>query len=378
MSVSDFQPVLWKIVEYCQQYHLHHHAINGQNDSTSATQTNLPILADLQTTMQVLADENASVPAQFAGLLTALSVAGLDRNELVIKTFMQGILLQWNLGAGLVDCRSQQHNPAVNPICDIVGTGGDGFNTFNHGNRASSSALGSANLLMALGTPLDALGPSQVAQLIEDPTLDFDFLFSPNFYPIFARLSLIRKALGFPTIFNLLGPLLNPARLDRLIIGVTKPDLGPIFCSVLHLCGSSKSWVVCSEEDLDEISTTGETSLWRLELDGSICHQRISPTETFGLPCHSLDLLTGQLAQENLQMLYDLLDRKSETVKHKAILDFVLLNASALLVLAGKTDDFKQGVQLARNSLLSGKAKAAVNSFKDKAQAIASLGLKAC
>jgi anthranilate phosphoribosyltransferase len=83
------------------------------------------------------------------------------------------------------------------------------------------------------------------------------------------------------------------------------------------------------------------------------------------------------LAQENLQMLYDLLDRKSETVKHKAILDFVLLNASALLVLAGKTDDFKQGVQLARNSLLSGKAKAAVNSFKDKAQAIASLGLKA-
>ncbi|PLW09104.1 hypothetical protein PCANC_07519 [Puccinia coronata f. sp. avenae] len=326
MSVSDFQPVLWKIVEYCQQYHLHHHAINGQNNSTSATQTNLPILADLQTTIQVLANENASVPAQFAGLLTALSVAGLDRNKLVIKTFMQGILSQWNLGAGLVDCRSQQHNPAVNPICDIVGTGGDGFNTFNHGNQASSSASGSANLLMALGTPLDALGPLQVAQLIEDPTLDFNFLFSPNFYPIFACLSPIHKALGFPTIFNLLGLLLNPAWLDRLIIGVTKPDLGPIFCSVLHLCGSSKSWV---------------------------------------------------LAQENLQMLYDLLDRKSETVKHKAILDFVLLNASALLVLAGKTDDFKQGVQLARNSLLSGKAKAAVNSFKDKAQAIASLGLKA-
>jgi anthranilate phosphoribosyltransferase len=132
---------------------------------------------------------------------------------------------------------------------------------------------------MALGTPLDALGPSQVAQLIEDPTLDFNFLFSPNFYPIFACLSPIHKALGFPTIFNLLGLLLNPAWLDRLIIGVTKPDLGPIFCSVLHLCGSSKSsWVVCSEEGLDEISTMGETSLWRLKLDGSICHQCISPT----------------------------------------------------------------------------------------------------
>ncbi|PLW07469.1 hypothetical protein PCANC_26473 [Puccinia coronata f. sp. avenae] len=395
MSVSDFQPVLRRIVEYCQQYHLHHHSINGQNDSTSATQTDLPILADLQTTIRVLADENASVPAQFAGLLTALSVAGLDRNELVIKTFVQGILSQWNLGAGLVDRRSQKHDPAVNPICDIVGTGGDGFNTFNvsttaaivaagagvkvckHGNRASSSASGSADLLMAVGIPLDALGPSQVAQLIEDPALDFNFLFSPKFYPIFARLSPIRKALGFPTIFNLLGPLLNPARPDRLIIGVTKPELGPIFCRVLHLCGSSKSWVVCSEEGLDEISTAGETSLWRLESDGSIRHQRISPTETFGLPCHSLDLLTGQSAQENLQMLYDLLDGKIETAKHKAILDFVLLNASALLVLAGKTDDFKQGVQLARNSLLSGKAKAAVNSFKVKAQAIASLGSKA-
>ncbi|KAA1115270.1 anthranilate phosphoribosyltransferase [Puccinia graminis f. sp. tritici] len=396
---SDFQPVLRKIVEFCQQYTQpqghQNQPVNGNAAQNGLKHDHLPILADLQTTIQILADEKTSVPIQFAGLLTALTVSGLDRNERVIKTFVQEILSRWNLGAGLVDRRPPEHDPSVNPICDIVGTGGDGFNTFNvsttaaivaagagvkvckHGNRASSSASGSADLLMALGIPLDRLDPSQVAQLIQDPELDFAFLFSAKFYPIFARLSPIRKSLGFPTIFNLLGPLLNPVRPDRLIIGVTKPELGPIFCRVLQLCGSSGSWVVCSEEGLDEISTAGETSLWKLESDGSIIHQRISPTQTFGLPSHSLDLLTGESAQENLQMLHDLLDGNFSTKKHEAILDFVLMNAAALIVLSGKTDDFKEGVKLARDSLVSGKAKATINSFKDKANSIALDGSQA-
>ncbi|WAQ80892.1 hypothetical protein PtA15_1A230 [Puccinia triticina] len=391
MSSSEFQLVLRKITEFSQHYHqsqgLHNPSVNG-DASSAGSKHDFPVLADLKTTIRVLADENVSVPIQFAGLLTALSVSGLDRNERVIQTFVQEILSQWNLGAGLVDQRPAEHDPAANPICDIVGTGGDGFNTFNvsttaaivaagagvkvckHGNRAASSASGSADLLMALGIPLDRLDPPQVAQLIQDPELDFAFLFSAKFYPIFARLSPIRKTLGFPTIFNLLGPLLNPVRPDRLIIGVTKPELGPIFCRVLHLCGSAKSWVVCSEEGLDEISTAGETSLWRLESDGSITHERLSPTQTFGLPCHSLDLLTGESAQENLHMLHDLLDGNFKTEKHKAILDFVLMNASALIVLSGKTDDFKEGVKLARDSLVSGKAKATINSFKEKALSI--------
>ncbi|POW08611.1 hypothetical protein PSHT_09499 [Puccinia striiformis] len=391
MSLSDFQPVLRRIVEYCQQCHQQQPVIG----KPSPNEDDLPILADLQTTIRILADENASVPTQFAGLLTALTVAGLDRNEQIIKTFVQAILSQWNLGAGVVDRRPPiTILPSTRSATSLVLVAMASIRstyclslkrptglmfpplfflrslTHQHGNRASSSASGSADLLMAVGIPLDALGPSQVSQLIQDPELDFAFLYSPKFYPIFARLSPIRKSLGFPTIFNLLGPLLNPARPDRLIIGVTKPELGPIFCRVLQLCGSSKSWVVCSEEGLDEISTAGETSLWRLESDGSIVHERISPTKTFGLPCHSIDLLTGESAQANLQMLNDLLDGDFKTKKHEAILDFVLLNASALIVLSGKTNDFKEGVKLARDSLVSGKAKATIHSFREKAQSL--------
>ncbi|MBW0538769.1 hypothetical protein O181_078484 [Austropuccinia psidii MF-1] len=378
MASTALQPSLRRIVEFSQ----------GYLDSNSSSD-DLTILEDLKTAIKSLNDDNDSYPVQFSSLLTALAVSGLDKNEKVIQTFVQEILSGWNLGRGSVDQRPSHANTSTLPICDIVGTGGDGFNTFNvsttvaivaagagvkvckHGNRASSSASGSADLLMALGVPLQKLQPSHVAKLVQDPEMNFNFLFSPTFYPIFARLSPIRKTLGFPTIFNLLGPLLNPARPDRLLIGVTKPALGPIFCRVLKLCGLSHSWVVCSEEGLDEISTAGETSLWKLASDGSITHQRLSPQTTFGLPSHPLSKLIGESAQDNLNMLHDLLDGRFETDRHRAILDFVLINTSAFLVLAGKTDDFKEGVRLAKSSLLSGKAKAAIYRFRDHAQELA-------
>lgn len=385
MSLAKVHSILPRILEFCQRYHLQS---SGSGSSTPAATDDhhdlSSFLTDLQAMIQILSDPHSDPTVQFASLLTALRVSGLDRNQEVINTFVQSISSQWNLGFGLVDQRPVAHDPHLDPVCDIVGTGGDGFNTFNvsttaaivaaaagvrvskHGNRASSSNSGSADLIMALGIPLDRLEASQVAQLIQDPDCHFNFLFSTKYYPIFARLSPIRKSLGFPTIFNLLGPLLNPARPDRLIIGVSNPSLGPTFCKALQLTGRSQSWVVCSQEGLDEISTAGETSLWRLAADGSIIHELISPQETFGLPTHPIDLLTGESVQHNLTIFKELFDAEIKTPKHQAILDFVLMNTSALLVLAGKTRDFKDGVALARHTLMSGQARRLVESYRQK------------
>ncbi|KAG0259049.1 anthranilate phosphoribosyltransferase [Linnemannia exigua] len=262
-------------------------------------------------------------------------------------------------------------------LVDIVGTGGDGHDTFNvsttaaivaagagvkvakHGNRAASSACGSADILEKIGCRIDNVRPEKVAPLLEDH--GFCFLFAQTYHPAMKNTSVPRKELGVPSIFNLMGPLSNPAKPRRVVVGVHSRGLGALMIQSLKLMGLIAGMVVCGANGLDEISPEGETHVWKL-VDGEIVEEDISPAQ-FGLPSHPLSAVKGGGPKENAAILDDLLNNKFKSPGHP-ILDFVLLNAAALLVVAGKADNFEDAVVLARESVESGKARLALEGFR--------------
>ncbi|KAF9433289.1 anthranilate phosphoribosyltransferase [Entomortierella beljakovae] len=262
-------------------------------------------------------------------------------------------------------------------LVDIVGTGGDGHDTFNvsttaaivaagagckvakHGNRAASSACGSADILEKIGCKIDNVKPEQVAPLLENH--GFCFLFAQTYHPAMKNTSGPRKELGIPSIFNLMGPLSNPTKPKRVVVGVHSRFLGGLMIRSLQLMGLTSGMVVCGANGLDEISPEGETHVWKLA-DGKIVEEDISPAQ-FGLPSHPLTLVKGGGPEENAQILDDLLNNKFKSPGHP-ILDFVLLNAAALLVVAGKADNFEDAVVLARESVESGKARLVLEGFR--------------
>lgn len=273
-------------------------------------------------------------------------------------------------------------------LCDIVGTGGDGHSTFNvsttssilassllllskHGNRASSSTSGSADLLQAIK-------PS--APNIEAVTADFlpsiyqgtnyAFLFAPKFHPGMRHAASVRKHLGFRTIFNLLGPLVNPVHsmIEARIVGVAERSLGPVFAEALRLSGSKKALVVCGAEDLDEISCAGKTYCWHIcERPNPKCRRALAEDEAeaedgkhknddieaepptlveiatfdlepsdFGLPTHFLsDVSPGKFPEENAETLMKILQNQ---LADAPVLDFVLINTAALFAISGICD----------------------------------------
>lgn len=247
-----------------------------------------------------------------------------------------------------------------------MGTGGDSHNTFNisttssilasplllmskHGNRASTSKSGSADLLKAAlpkAPDLMKVTPETISKIYEKS--NYAFLFAPVFHPAMKYVAPIRKELGWRTIFNLLGPLANPLEgsLEVHLLGVARRDIGPVFADALKLNGAKKAMVVCGEEDLDEISCAGRTFCWRLvdrsthespsAEDVDIESFTISPYD-FGLPAHALkDVSPGKEPGENAKILLDILNNK---VAHDdPILDFVLMNTAALFVVAGVCD----------------------------------------
>ncbi|KAF9290608.1 anthranilate phosphoribosyltransferase [Mortierella alpina] len=262
-------------------------------------------------------------------------------------------------------------------LVDIVGTGGDGHDTFNvsttaaivaagagckvakHGNRAASSACGSADILEKIGCRIDNVQPEKVATLLDDH--GFCFLFAQTYHPAMKNTSQPRRELGVPSIFNLMGPLSNPAKPRRVVVGVHSRSLGALMIQSLKLMGLIAGMVVCGANGLDEISPEGETHVWKL-VDGEIVEEDISPAQ-FGLPSHPLLDVKGGGPQENAQILDDLLNNKFKSPGHP-ILDFVLLNAAALLVVAGKADNFEDAVILARESVESGKARLVLEGFR--------------
>lgn len=254
--------------------------------------------------------------------------------------------------------------PASLELCDTCGTGGDRQGTFNistlaaltaaaagvrvakHGNRAASSQCGSADVLSALGLNLEA-EPSRVAQSIE--TLGFGFCFAPKFHPAMKAVAEVRKALGIRTIFNLIGPLANPAPLTFQLVGVSEARLmRPVAQALQHL-GIRHGMVVHGVDGLDEITTTGETEL--LEVRGTTLEAyRIRPEE-FGIPRAPLEELRGGDAQENARIARDVLGGRPSPKRQ-----VVALNAGCAIYVADQAASIPEGLAKAEAALESGRA----------------------
>jgi anthranilate phosphoribosyltransferase len=193
----------------------------------------------------------------------------------------------------------------------------------------------------------------------------FTFILAPHYHPSLAYIAPFRKALPFRTMFNVLGPLINPARPRGMVLGVAERELGEPFVRSLASGGVQRAFVVCGAEGLDEISCAGSTHVWELK-DGDVSQRTIHPEADFGLRCHPLSAVAGGGPDENAQTFKILLcSGKDIPANLVPVLDFVLINASALLVVAGLASDFKDGVRIARESVESGNAWDALEQFRE-------------
>ena len=230
-----------------------------------------------------------------------------------------------------------------------------------HGSRASTSSSGSADLLESLDCRFTAPTPGTATPL---PRIPFTFILAPHYHPALAALAPHRKALPFRTMFNVLGPLINPACPHGMVLGVAEPEIGPTFAASLGEGSVKRALVVCGFERLDEISCAGPTHAWELR-DGTVTPCVLRPAD-FGLPEHPLSAVSGGSPLENAATFNTLLTSGPDIPAALVpVLDFVLLNASALLVVAGVAKDYVEGTNLARESVTSGKAWEALNTFRE-------------
>jgi anthranilate phosphoribosyltransferase len=264
-------------------------------------------------------------------------------------------------------------------LVDVVGTGGDGAHTFNistasmfvaaaagakiakHGNRSVSSKSGSADVLEALGVKLN-LTPQAVGQCINK--LGVGFMFAPNHHPAMKNVVPIRKDLGVRTIFNILGPLTNPAKAPNIVMGVFHPELVGIQAKVLQLMGAEHALVVHGKDGLDEITLSGPTIVAEL-LNGQIKEYEISPGD-FGIAASSLEALKVKDANESKSIILNVLDDQSGPAK-----DIVCLNAGATLYAANCVLSIQVGVQMAKDAIASGKAKQKLDELITLSQTLA-------
>jgi anthranilate phosphoribosyltransferase len=314
---------------------------------------------------QILAGDAPEVEA--AALLAVLATRGEQAPEL----------------AGFVDVmrRHATHMPFTEAereqLVDCVGTGGGGPQTFNiscgaalvaaaagasvakHGNRAVTSRCGAADVLEALCVPIE-LSPELGVECLRET--GFVFLFAPLYHPAMKALAGLRRALGFRTIFNLVGPLTNPAEARTQVVGVLAPSRVLLVGRALKELGSRRAFVVHGSYGIDELTTTGESVVCRVEEletgETALRAARITP-EMAGLPRATLDQFTGGDVALNSSLLYDVL-----TGIAGARRDIVLLNAAATLVAAGMAGDLKQGVQMGAEAIDSGQAAATLEKLR--------------
>lgn len=288
-------------------------------------------------------------PSQIAALLVGLRVRGETQDEFV----------------GAIKAMRSKMLPVDAPddAIDIVGTGGDAKGSLNvstataivvagtgvkvakHGNRALSSKSGAADTLIELGVNLD-LSPSQITDCIDDANIGF--MFAPNHHSAMRHVGPVRVELGIRTIFNLLGPMCNPAGVKRQLLGVYSPVWSITMAKVLAELGSEKVWVVHGE-GFDEITITGTTQAAMLE-NGSVKVRDIAPKD-FGLDIQPESAIAGADATYNAAALIRLLDGEKSAYR-----DMVLMNASASLVIADKASSLMEGIAIAAKAIDTGAA----------------------
>ena len=292
----------------------------------------------------------AATPSQMGGLLLALRIRGETIDEITgAVTTMRAKMLRVDAPANAID---------------VVGTGGDASGTYNistlaslivagagvpvakHGNRALSSKSGAADVLTALGVKIE-LTPEQVSRCIHEAGIGF--MFAPAHHPAMKNVGPTRVELGTRTIFNLLGPLSNPAGVKRQMVGVFSKQWVEPLAEALKNLGSEAAWVVHGSDGLDEITLCGRTSVAALE-NGKVRSFEIAPEDVGLMPCKPDDLRGGDAAA-NAAALLDVL--KGAKGPHR---DVAVMNAGAALVVAGKAANLKEAVALAQQSIDSGAA----------------------
>jgi anthranilate phosphoribosyltransferase len=271
------------------------------------------------------------------------------------------------------------HVPDTMHLVDIVGTGGDGSHTFNistcsmfvaaaggaktakHGGRSVSSKSGSADVLEALGANIN-LSPERIAQSVAQ--IGIGFMFAPNHHPAMKNVAPVRKELGVRTLFNILGPLTNPAGAPNILMGVFHPDLVGIQVRALQRLGAEHALVVYGRDGMDEVSLDAATMVGELK-NGEIREYDIHP-EDFGMAMASNRALRVETPEESVAMLRGVLDGQPGAAR-----DIVLLNAGAALYAANVASSIGEGIERARQALDSGAAQARLDQFIAFTQAAA-------
>jgi len=292
-----------------------------------------------------------ATPGQIGGFLVALRAKGESADEI----------------AGCAEAM-REHVLHVQPrrrdLVDTAGTGGDGAHTLNistaaalvaaaagaavakHGNRAVSSACGSADVLEALGFRLE-LQPERIARSIDE--LGFGFMFAPAHHPAMRHVAPVRSELGTRTVFNVLGPLTNPAGARTQIIGVYSPDLVPTIAEVLLQLGAERAFVVHGAGGVDELSPAGPNLVCEV-VSGGVTRREVDPLE-LGIPRCSPDELRGGTPEENAAAIREVFAGGDGGRR-----DAILLNAAGAIAAAGHAADLREGLALAREALDSGRA----------------------
>ncbi len=292
-----------------------------------------------------------ATPAQIAAFITALRIKGETVDEI----------------AGLATVMQARATPVevTPPVVDTCGTGGDGSSSFNisttaafvvagaglkvakHGNRAMSSHCGSADVLETLGVRIE-LGAEAVSRCLEE--IGIGFMFAPTFHPAMKYAAAPRREIGIRTVFNILGPLTNPAGAKFQVIGVPSRELGEKIASVLHRLGTEHSLVVHGTDGMDEISISGKSLIW------DINQYRVSPPydispEDLGFMKASVTQIRGGTARQNARILRGILSGEVGVRRN-----IVIMNAGAALVAGNKASDLKEGICIAEKTIDSGKA----------------------